>query len=384
LSEKPSHAVPSYTSVDEPSLPGVDASSFAEQEKTRLADYQSKCRLYFSGLIGIQDANASLFNPNAGVRQQQIGNNRSVRQYMLSSPNKNGSIYTFSLGSGYSAPDANLIEHPTLFITLNKAQSYSFLPSWIISKPIVYSRLSELIDSIQLHIGGQSIDSINGNQLEFLLQKYQLQSTYRNNKLMVPLPFDLFWGQNALAFSRLKYHEVSIQVKLKSETMADIANMNLRMDKYTINEYCNDSTDQLNYPLYMSKYRTEPINSELGLAKYQLNTNHPVSDIYFYFTDANNQIVKEDCFDQVVLKFGEITHDIYEADNLLCESPLPDLGLYVINFGNNETINFSKVNDGHLEFTNLKSIDGLKIHCGIRNRNIGQQLSGLFGLRYSC
>jgi hypothetical protein len=374
-----------------------------------LLAYQNKANLYFNSLMGAQDVYFKAYTTNSVTTPVQINGShpenlqnylkdasrsklldgkRSVRHYSWYPSKKDTDIFgqlnakldnrfAFSLGTGETAYDSHLIEHPTIFMDIIPA-SYSIFSYW--KKSVQITKISDLIDNISLHIGGTLVDSIHGNQLEYVMNKYGLNWTYVNGHLMLPLPFDLFWDRHALPFSQLKYHEVVFKVEINSQMLASVHNMQLRMDKYMIENY-KGVKDGLEYALKKSQYHSQVLTPLLS--ECPCNFNHPITELYFHFTDASGQTILEPCFDQVKLQFNETTHETYNANDLISESPLSSNGLYKIDFGQNETINFSRVGNTYLDFTGLKATPGLTIHLGAMSRNIGRQMSGMFGLAFS-
>lgn len=343
-------------------------------------EYLKKAKFHFNDLIGVQDVYFNAFSSH-DFRSKLLGNNRSVKSHHWTLPKSINDCYQFDLGKGLLFPSAHLIEHPTLFIKINPTQS-SFLSSWFSNETKTITNLSSIIESTTLFVGNCEIDNINGNQLDFVLHKYQLKWTYHNGTLMLPLPFDLFWGKNAFAFSQLQHHHIHFDVKVNPVIIPNIKKIKLRMDHIMINNFKPKlATSGYEYILKQSQYITKPITS--SDSKCDLPFKHPVTDFYFFFTDANNQVVTQPCFNEVSLMLDENTYETHDSDLLMSESPMPYLGIYAINFGQNETLNFSRVKKVILNFTNLIPIDGLKIHVGALSHNVGRQMSGMFGLAYS-
>ncbi|AYV76204.1 MAG: major capsid protein VP54 [Terrestrivirus sp.] len=262
----------------------------------------------------------------------------------------------------------------------------------------------DLIENIELQIGGQQIDKIYDFNFGTLFKLYKLKHRVvklDNNKIChcVPLPFDMFHGNNIFPLGLLFWHSVKILVELK-EFQHEIKEMTLQ----TSFIHADLEQDQMKILKDFSVRQTQYTGAEYviinKIAKYKLNFNHDTHLIYFMIIDKNNNNVVTDLVNRAIIQFNGHDKLVCEEDILIYNSKsiLDINGTYcmpftsIIDFKNVQnkigSVNLSKIdtvilridfNDNIYDYTN----DDLQLHISGLSRNILRFKDGTAGLAYS-
>jgi len=215
-------------------------------------------------------------------------------------------------------------DKPTLLIHINKkydAKKYS---------------IADLFNHIELEIGGSRMEKHWSYQIEIMMKLYNLKSIYTTNLITFPIPFDLFLGKNIFRKESCLYHEVRILFQTKYDFPIDLVDKielqceelhfenNEKICCTTVHDHCNicvPDCDLTLHPIYFCG--EENINN---LTDFNLYFNHDTLVLFFYFTDQNYKLIKDDIFENVKLLLTPINstkekiYKDYDLDTILIDS----------------------------------------------------------------
>jgi hypothetical protein len=302
---------------------------------------------------------------------------------------------------------ADLISHPLLFI--NRGFNHGYVTP------------SNLIKRIEMTIGGNTVFSCVGIELEILLKLYGLTAKHTNDGYIIPLPIDLMYGNNALLWSELKYHEVMIDIEFCEGFIFNNAALRftgITFDRLTtecfldkkqefggvINFFQNlicPVSDPLIRPTVKHQFATRTLSRQqypFSETKYVLPFvplfSEAVSCIYFYFS-TNTGYLDESTklFDNVTLQFNGkdfVKYSAVECISVVEQHP----HIYCLHLTDTEhiqdfnkgTIDFSTIDNVQLSFEGIptfyKTIGGaplVKDNVTLHVLMINQQVAEISG-----
>ena len=202
--------------------------------------------------------------------------------------------------------------------------------------------LNDLLESIELEIGGSQIDRIYGSNLDVLFELYKFKHDVvelDDDTIChyIPLPFDIFVGKNILPLVLLNIFEVRIYIKfnefphelIESSVLFDYVNINCELTKKTDidGEVCTvlNCSNDITIPKTIGILQTGYTGDEMlilnnnNLFKFKLSYNHETILLYFFLTD-NNERITEDLVDKVSMKLNDKYCCEYNKGELLYNS----------------------------------------------------------------
>ncbi|AYV76203.1 MAG: major capsid protein [Terrestrivirus sp.] len=216
-----------------------------------------------------------------------------------------------------------------------------------------------LLESIELEIGGSQIDKIYGCNLDILLHLYKLKHDVvelDDDTIChyIPLPFDIFVGKNILPLVLLSWFEVRINLKfnefpcelIESSVLFDYVSINCELTKKidTDGEVCNvlNYSNDITIPKTIGILQTcytgdETIilntNNDNTSYKFKLAFNHETLLLYFFLT-SNNERITENLVNKVSIKLNDKYCCEYDKPELLYNSKkiLDMPGVYCLPF----------------------------------------------------
>jgi len=233
--------------------------------------------------------------------------------------------------------------------------------------------VSKLIDSIDVDIGGYTINTIYGSNIYDLLKLYQLEikqyDTSNHQCLIIPLPFDMFIGSNVFPLIKLETRSLTIRVRYTKLDLFDVLDSELHVNYYhQMGEKFPMSAEKIKTPeiqalidrkiditFNASQYcGAESVTGKMS--KYKMNFNHGVKFLYFHFADKNTfEPVSEMKLSKVNLQFDgrdhylsemyKLKHDTipYKLMNYTYVIPLSEYNGDIHENVSNSVINFSKI-----------------------------------------
>jgi len=305
---------------------------------------------------------------------------RSIRSYFLRDPENqiqtdwHQSFHNARMGcKTLFIIYGNACDYPVLFIEIDPSFDKDLCPS-------------DLIKYIEFEVGGTRVDRIHQHQIEALLALYNLHWDYKDHCLILPLPFDLFFGQN-LYYGYGSYHEARFTIEfLAPSHIPNVINgAKLRLYSLWMSEAHKRRFNHVRRPearalFYQTQFCGEETINSSGPFKTHIFFNHQISCLYWYFTNEQGQIVIDPVFDQVRLWLDGQRYNDRDFDSVSLATKGYELcglkGLYWLAMTNRHplvydptAIQFSKVGESLLEFDNI-SIAGLKLHLYGGNHNI--------------
>ncbi len=220
--------------------------------------------------------------------------------------------------------------------------------------------LTEILESIELVIGGQRIEKISNYQILIAMKLLNLTTQMIGNVLYLPLPFDLLNANNVLAIYAISYQEVKVNIKLVSsflnlceqKIVTDITtrvgyliSTQIKSDqkvKYNDNYCLPDINLKSNLKSNLKTCLIQKYNyfqSDLHLfdltnprIQVKLNLNHATKYIFFYFTDPNQKLITHNLLKHVRLQFnGFDANDDTYSDLLYNSQKIMNLsGIYCL------------------------------------------------------
>lgn len=253
--------------------------------------------------------------------------------------------------------------------------------------------INSVFYEIELWIGGQLFQQIvNFYFLSILLRMYgyRIHRTILSDSqiLEIPLPFDFILNQNynGMPRHRFTYHDTSI--RLRSQIYFDFKPVLLIRYLYKIKKEIPNMV--ICHSIFQSDRLFRTLTKHTMIMN--LHFNHPVSVIYFFFTDRYDQIIYDnDLITDVYLSISNYMNNIQNGWSHIYDFP----GIYSISFANENpvqkfgcgSLNFSRV----AEFTmtiklNSKNPNYHKMY-GVNvfalNRNIIRIQENMCGILFS-
>ena len=277
------------------------------------------------------------------------------------------------LNRGFS----DLLENPILFFFHGRRPANSV--------PLV-ERASDLIDELELEIGGQRIDKIFGLQIDIMLRLYGLRILHGETFVAVPLPFDLFIGRNSFPIRDCHLFEVRICLMTKSTIPSDLfTDVRVRSDRVSLDTpfrppsfletlagywkgiSCLAPTPTpgpASKPVHTLAFRQSQYTGQEMIGtrtQIQLFFNHPVMYLTFHFTDPTGKMVTESVFKKVRLRFDDrvfreegiesVVHDTTERLGAGFDGVyLFEVSRHKIQEYAPDTVHFSEIDRVYLEF----------------------------------
>ncbi len=262
----------------------------------------------------------------------------------------------------------------------------------------VPKKLKDIIDSLELEVGGCRIDKIFGTFLEMILKMNHLTwlteevldtEDTEDNKytcIKIPVPFDIMMNNNMLITSKMIFHEARIFVNLVDHDI--IENVSLEYEIYGNKKI--DLTENIDMLIKQNQYQDQMMifTSDLQhVVNVSLWFNHPIYMIYFCHTDANDNLITNNIVDEMTLLFNN--HIVLDQYHKIDTMP----GYYFIPFTGDptlkqvtDTINFSRIDSVILKVKvkkNNTTVTAIQIHIGSVADNVVRYAMQLMGLRYS-
>lgn len=262
----------------------------------------------------------------------------------------------------------------------------------------------DLIESVELEIGGSCIDKIHDFNFNTLFKLYKLKHKViklNDNKIChcIPLPFDIFHGNNIFPIGLLFWMSVRINLGLK-EFQYELEDMTLQTSFiYTDKIQQNEFAIFKDISMLQSQYTGAEGVTINKIMKYKLNFNHETHLIYFLIMNKDGNIVT-DLVDKATIQFNGHDKLVCEKDILLYNSKsIVDIdGTYcmpftsIIDFKNVQnnigSINLSKIDtiilriDFNDNIYNYNNHD-LSVNISTLSKNILCFKDGVAGLAYS-
>lgn len=215
--------------------------------------------------------------------------------------------YTFLISN-----KSSFLENPTLVFDLNiKSPTNNSFET--VDDIIRFA--SELVESIELEIGGSRIDKIYGYQLYFGKHLYNLDkydkyydhisfNNKNNIKLYIPIPFDLFYGKNIFPSFALDHSEVRMHIKAMDDPYNTTINgIKLKLDEIYISKDVETilKSEVCVYPIIGSQFTgreklcDEKSNELVKIDgktyfRTKINFNYPLHSIMFYIGNDSGKI----------------------------------------------------------------------------------------------
>jgi hypothetical protein len=263
-------------------------------------------------------------------------------------------------------------------------------------KPNSTVALRDLIDYIELNIGGSRIDRIYGDALDFLLYINKLKYLYdpETGILRVPLPFDLMIKDKILPIYYLAYHVVRLECGFCASDI--IMDGHIEYDELIVHALNYDYI-HIDIQMRMKQLQfTGDENINNPISNILLLFNHPTHFVYFFLTDTNNNIIKENIIDKLKLSFNNVNCIDADENNIICKHMIDKFpGYYFLIFnedsilhktGPDHTVNFSRIDQAkiHINIDNKKYTKyPIQIHYFGISENLLRVSHGMAGLRYS-
>lgn len=211
---------------------------------------------------------------------------------------------------------------------------------------------ADIIKSIDLNIGGIVFDTFDMYSLDIELMKRKLVCERIENKLTIPIPFDITSGNNVLwlnFFHKENYHERNIVVrfnkknKFSAKIVGSFYGCGDVVDFFDIKKEI--SVDFIN--IYKARQHNiinfNDCNKD-DCNKYEIFFEACCKDIYFFIVGDNDEIVREKMFDNFNLYFNDKIVDDYVEEE--------SLGITWIKF--NKFYNMSKCANMYIELNKNK------------------------------
>jgi len=181
--------------------------------------------------------------------------------------------------------------------------------------------IGNLLNDIDLLCGGSLIDRINGNFIEPLLKMNNMSYTQIDQMIIIPLPFDIVSNELCIVNELSKWFDKRLEINFADDY--DIIDVQLFATFYEYDNIIKLDDNLLKYYSKLDPFEHEikNINSKfINLIKinqqnhytynltkneYSLNFNHPLTDIYFYFIDDDNNIIYDKLFDSCSLLIND-------------------------------------------------------------------------------
>lgn len=177
-----------------------------------------------------------------------------------------------------------------------------------------------LIEHIDFEIGGQLIDRIPGKFLNIigeLTQKDEKRAVWDklvgNNtdkkckKLLIPLPFFCSVTGKYLPLVAMQYHEVNIYIKLANrDTLMLPPDCKIESMNFIVNYIYLDTEERRHFAQvaheyliqqyqYTDAYFTSDVLNPIQTHKFDINFNHPTSELFWFITNENGQPCQSVC-----------------------------------------------------------------------------------------
>jgi hypothetical protein len=272
--------------------------------------------------------------------------------------------------------------------------------------------LHKIINFIELSFGGIPYDKISGNFIETLLKYHNLNYTYENSKLTVPIPFHLFLNNSLIYLDKSKLCDLRLCI--------DINNLlpDFLVDKVSLTAtyYSYDDGDiNVNFPEYKKLHQlvlpiTTTINTinktDMHLTalfkQYQydsynlgscMNFYHPSSNLFFLFTDKDDNIIIEKMFDYCCVSFNglDVCENTYSEIKENTALVLGNFnGTYHMNLKNLKYVSHKQINLTHIRHQHLKfigfpwtNLNEVTVHVCVINSNVLSYVDGSICCYYS-
>jgi hypothetical protein len=294
------------------------------------------------------------------------------------------------------------IDRVQAFNNVNLTIHFWKLPNYQNSKV----ELHKIINSIELIIGSMPYDKINGYFMETMLKYHNLNYTYTNEKLIIPIPFHLFLDNSLIFIDKLIFNDVKLNVDMNTSlTEFQIDKVSFDASFYNY----NDSDLDLNFPEYKKLHQTvlptiikhnkdgKHLTSLVKRYQYDyylisdsiyLPYNFPSSNLFFLFADGNDNIIKEQMFDYCYISFNGLDRLINTFSTIKKQENIE--GVYQFNLKNldispHEQVNLSYIRDFRLNFFGLLHIDSkeIKVHTLLTHSNVLSYVNNSMFLHYT-
>jgi hypothetical protein len=180
----------------------------------------------------------------------------------------------------------------------------------------------KLIERIELDFGGNRIDRIDSVNLLLLLKLYNLNWTFVDNTLILPLPLDILINDNAVILSKMQWYDArmniefgqgyditdcELQLTYYNFTPTEQIEQNNNLLKFLLTHVVSDKI--INYDIIGFNYKyTEFCGSETFLPNshnaYRLCFTGFSKDMYFTFTDETNNIITDKLFESLKILYN--------------------------------------------------------------------------------
>lgn len=274
-----------------------------------------------------------------GIKQLMTLNSQHETKYTYSYTNSKPGIGR-KIAIQINKVEADLLLNPIIILELDETTDLEF-------------DTTDIFNSIELGIGGSSIDKLYSNQLKIhqAIKGYDIKKI--NSKIFYPIPIDLFCKNEGLLISKLNYHDVQLLIEFTSNPcIASIKDIYIRTEalimkttpdyfeisKYYINNSKNkDGYTRLNeyldknnttiVKIRENQLQTESLSSNISNAKYTINFNHLVEKIFIYFEDkTNNSIYKNKLFDKIAFIINGLSILEYDYTTLVYDNEEKNIG----------------------------------------------------------
>lgn len=300
------------------------------------------------------------------------------------------------------------------------------------TKKFIERDMTDIIDNIEVKIGGQTIDKHYSKWLDIYNELFEENHEYRvalnegninldvNKVENIYIPLRFWFNKNiglALPLISLQYHDVVIIVNLKDITDINIVN-NLLLVNYIyldVDERRKFSELKHEYLIEQVQFTGEEILYE-GINHINLNYNHPVKSLFWtttgkgYIDKANLQLNGHDRFAELNADYFHLIQP-YETnmghslklylDNSNLEknrkwilkpkkcSMISPVGMYSFclkpkDYQPSGSCNFSKIDNARFNYSGLtKDRNNDSLYMFALNYNVFRVLKGMGGLIYS-
>ncbi len=275
----------------------------------------------------------------------------------------------------------------------------------------------ELIDEVQLEIGGQLIDRQYGEWMNIWCELTHSESKWKQlqkiiegdvnkTKQYIPLQFNFCRDIGvALPLIALQYHEVKISFRVTQKNTGSSAE--IKQACVYVDYIYLDSEERRRFAQNTHEYLIEQTqsNTDLGIEancmnRYELNFNHPVKELIWVHNkeDPDSKFVYNESTEAAIIKLnGHDRLDKRQSDYFRdvqryqhhTGSEKAGHPIYVYSFALNPeehqpsgTCNFSRIDNALLEIDAKASASGTTNIYAV-NYNVLRIMSGMGGLAYS-
>lgn len=259
----------------------------------------------------------------------------------------------------------------------------------------------KLIDSIELEIGAQKIELIDGNILDLIHKINNLHITWIQPTLIMPLGLNLLSKLNGIPISLINSEFQEIYINIKFTNKYKIMDAGCYLKFYNVENFCKQRqiTNPLpqNYLEYFTNlipastqnnffasnfiyydYRDFNLIGSL-YEKFNINLHLCGSKIFWCLRDNNNDLVEEQFFKFMILSIKG--HDVLSLEYPLIKHSCSNLpvGYYFIDF--ESMVNFSRIDINAMKLTfymveNYKKYSGYKLNIYAQISNTIYYMSG--------